>query len=245
MKSLEGKKAVITGGTAGIGRAIAQKFAEQGAEIVIIGTNAERGAQVVAEIGEERVKFYALNVSKTKDVEATFKEILDHLKEVDILVNNAGITRDQLLIRMSEEDWDDVLAVNTKSCYNCSRALVRHMMKRRKGKIINISSVVGQMGNAGQVNYAASKAAVIGFTKALAKELASRGIQVNCISPGFIETAMTKSLTEQQQEEIHKQIPLGRMGQPEEVAEAALFLANSHSNYITGQVLTVDGGMVM
>lgn len=246
---LKNKQALVTGGTAGIGKAIALKFAEEGANVIIFGTNKERGAQVVEEIrqktGENRGLFYAVNVADKTEVENTIKKILEEKQGIDILVNNAGITKDQLLMKMKEEEWDDVIAINLKSCYNLCQALVRSMMKARHGRIINMSSVVGLTGNAGQANYAASKAAIIGFSKALAKELAPRNILVNCIAPGFIETGMTEILNEAQKEAAVSSIPLGRMGKPEEIANAALFLASPLADYITGQVLTVDGGMVM
>jgi 3-oxoacyl-[acyl-carrier protein] reductase len=246
---LKGQTAIVTGGTAGIGKAIATRFAEEGAYVAIFGTNAERGAQIVDELskipGSAGSDFFQINVADHQEVEKAIKGILEKRNHVDVLVNNAGITRDQLLMKMSEEDWDNVMDVNVKSCYNLCRALVRSFLKARKGKIINISSVVGLTGNAGQVNYAASKAAIIGLTKALAKELASRNIHVNCIAPGFIMTAMTDVLTEDQKKATLEQIPLGRMGVPEDIAKAALFLASSWSDYITGQVITVDGGMVM
>lgn len=241
--------AIVTGGTAGIGKTIAQKFIEEGAKVIIWGTQMEKGEAALREFREkfqtEHVYFDRVDVSKTAEVEVTIKKILETFGQVDILVNNAGVTADQLLLKMSEEDWDRVLDINLKSCYNTCHALVRAMIKAKKGKIINISSVIGLMGNAGQVNYAASKAGMIGFTKALAKELASRGVQVNCIAPGFIQTNMTDKMTDSQKEAILKQIPLGHMGDPMDIANAAWFLASSLSNYITGQVLTVDGGMVM
>lgn len=245
-KLLKDKTAIVTGATAGIGRAIAHKFAEHGARVAVLGTNLERGAQVVAEIdalyGPSRAVFYQTNVAVHDEVAETVGKILGDWTEVDILVNNAGITRDQLLIRMTEKEWDEVMTTNVKSCYNTAHALVRSMMKARKGKIINMSSVVGLVGNAGQVNYAASKAAMIGFTKALAKELAKRNICVNCIAPGFIRTKMTETL---ETEETLAQIPFGRMGTDEDIANAALFLGSHLSDYITGQVLTVDGGMTI
>ena len=243
MGKLEGKIAVITGATAGIGKGIALRFAREGAFVVAIGTHPERGAKVVQELGEGKGEFVALNVADTAAVDGAFKTILEKHKQIDILINNAGITRDGLLMKMGEADWDELMAINLKSCYNTSRAAVRAMMKARKGKIINMSSVVGLTGNAGQANYAASKAGMIGFSKALAKELAPRNICVNCIAPGFIETLMTEVLTEEQKKQIYASIPLGRMGTTEEIADAALYLATA--DYVTGQVLTVDGGMVM
>ena len=245
-KLLKDQVAVVTGATAGIGRAIAKKFVESGAKVIVIGTNIERGQEVAQEfnaISSESTQFFQVNVAKNQEVNEVIEKVLTQFGKVDILVNNAGITRDQLLMKMTEEDWDNVLEVNVKSCYNFCKALVRAMMKARKGKIINISSVIGLVGNAGQVNYAASKAAIIGFTKALAKELAPRNICVNCIAPGFIETSMTHAMTDEQKKAVVETIPLKRMGTPEEIANTALFIALS--DYITGQVITVDGGMVM
>lgn len=249
MGLLKGQTAIVTGGTAGIGAAIAKRFSEQGAFVAIFGTNVVRAGHVIAEMTElpnySGAAFYQVNMTNREQVDNAIKDILANRGGVDILVNNAGITRDLLLMKMSEEDWDNVMDVNVKSCYYTCNALVRHFLKAKKGKIINMSSVVGLTGNAGQVNYAASKAAVIGLTKALAKEVASRGIQVNCIAPGFIETAMTGELTEVQKSLTLEKIPLGRMGSSEDIANAALFLASSLSDYITGHVLVVDGGMVM
>ncbi|MEI8366375.1 MAG: 3-oxoacyl-[acyl-carrier-protein] reductase [Parachlamydiaceae bacterium] len=246
---LDNQTAIVTGATAGIGKAVAKKLAENGAYVIAIGTNVERGAQVVAELEAitqcPGALFYPLNVADFQEVERVCKEILEKRGGVDILVNNAGITRDQLLMKMSEEDWDSVIDINVKSCYNTCHALVRAFMKARKGRIINMSSVVGLTGNAGQVNYAASKAAVIGLTKALAKELAPRKILVNCIAPGYIETPMTEAMTEAQKAATLAQIPLQRMGSPDDIANTVLFLACPWSEYITGQVITVDGGMVM
>lgn len=249
MAILQGQTAIVTGGTAGIGAAIAKRFAEEGAYVAIFGTNRDRGEQIVAEIKSvpqtPGAAFYQVNVANPQEVEAAIKKILEERGQVDVLVNNAGITRDQLLMKMSEEDWDNVMDVNVKSCYNTCRALVRTFLKAKKGKIINMSSVVGLTGNAGQVNYAASKAAIIGLTKALAKELASRNIHVNCIAPGFIDTAMTEIMTDSQKQATMAQIPLGHMGTTKDIANAALFLASGWSDYITGQVITVDGGMAM
>lgn len=250
---LSNQTAIVTGGNAGIGKAIAMKLAVNGARVLIFGTNLERGNQVVEEIRQltqsESALFYQVDVSKTADVDLAIKQAIEKFGTIDILVNNAGVTRDQLLMKMTEEDWDIVMDINVKSCYNTCKALIRPMMKARKGVIINMSSVVGLVGNIGQVNYAASKAAIIGLTKALAKEVASRHIRVNCICPGYIETAMTGAvtgnMTETQKQALLATIPLGRMGLPEEISNAALFLASSLSSYVTGQVLTVDGGMAM
>lgn len=244
---LSGKVALITGATAGIGKSIALKFASNGAKVILFGTNLERGEAAVNEIQAlgSTAEFYPVDVGNQEAVNQAIKEILDKYRQVDILVNNAGITQDQLLMRMTEEEWDHVMTVNAKSCYNTCHALVRPMMKAKAGKIINMSSVVALTGNPGQTNYAASKAAIIGFTKALAKEVASRHICVNCIAPGFITTAMTDLLPEPVKEATLTRIPLGRFGQPEEIANIALFLASNLSDYITGQVISVDGGMAL
>ena len=251
MQLLKGKKALITGGTAGIGKDIAISFAKQGANVMIFGTNPERAAEALKELEAARIfpdqVFLSdlVNVADKQSVDLAIQNILSAWGNLDVLVNNAGITRDSLLMKMSEKDWDDVIDINLKSVYNLCQSIVRPMLKARFGKIINISSVVGLTGNAGQVNYTASKSGMIGFTKALAQELATRGICVNCIAPGFIQTQMTEVLTEQQKETILKKIPMGRMGATDDIANAAIFLASPLSNYITGQVLTVDGGMVM
>ena len=247
--AFKGEVALVTGGTAGIGLGIAQELARQGATVYIFGTDPERGEDAAKLINSTllspSVLFQRVDVTQTAAVESAIKSIITTKGKIDILVNNAGIVRDQLLIRMTEEEWDIVLNTNVKSCYNCCKPVVRSMMKAKKGKIINISSVIGLIGNPGQVNYAASKGAVIAFTKALALELASRNIQVNCVAPGFIETRMTNTLTVDQKESILARIPLGRMGSPQDIANAVIFLAGSASDYITGQVLTIDGGMVM
>lgn len=246
MIDLKEKIAVVTGATAGIGRAIAIKLAAHGASVICVGTNAERGKEVVSviEAAGGKARFLSLNVADFDSVTNAFKQILSEEGSLDILVNNAGITRDGLLARMKENDWDDVLAVNLKSCYNTCKAVTRPMMKQRSGSIINISSVVGLTGNPGQVNYAASKSGMLGVTRSLAKELAPRGVRVNAVAPGYIQTRMTGQLDEGQKEAILGQIPLGRIGKPEEIANIVLILASDMSSYMTGQVLAVDGGMV-
>jgi 3-oxoacyl-[acyl-carrier protein] reductase len=251
MQLLKGKTALVTGGTAGIGKAIALLFAQHGADVAILGTSEERAKATLQELEsakiapEQRFKTFLVDISKAKEVEEAVHSLLADWGKVDLLINNAGITRDNLLIRMTEEDWDLVVDVNLKSVYNTCRVLARPMMKARYGKIINITSVIGLTGNAGQVNYAAAKSGMIGFTKSLAKELASRNICVNCVAPGYIQTQMTQGLPDQVKETVLSKIPLARIGQPGDIAQAVLFLASDLSNYITGQVLTVDGGMVM
>ena len=244
---LKNKVAVITGGTRGIGFAVAQAFVEAGAHVALIGVNKQRGEEAAKELASsgQKARFYQVDVADSQKVEETLSTIAEDFGQIDILVNNAGITRDGLLMKMKEEDWDAVIDTNLKSVYNTCKAVVRPMMKARFGKIINITSVVGLMGNGGQTNYAASKAGMIGFTKSLAKELASRGITVNCVAPGFIETDMTDKLNEGQKEGLLKLIPMARLGKPQDIAKAVLFLASEDSAYITGQTLTVDGGMVM
>jgi 3-oxoacyl-[acyl-carrier protein] reductase len=241
---LNGKTAIITGGTAGIGKAIALAFAKNGARVAIFGQNEERGAEVVAQLGEGAL-FVKTDVSSLAETEHSIQEVLKAFGTIDILVNNAGITRDGLLLKMTEEDWDKVIDTNLKSCFNTCKVLVRQFLKAKKGRIINVSSVVGITGNAGQANYAASKAGIIGLTKAVAQEIASRGINVNCIAPGYINTPMTDALNQDQKDQILSKIPFARMGTPEEVANVALFLASDLAAYVTGQVITVDGGMVM
>ena len=245
---LKDKVAIVTGGTRGIGRAIALKLADHGANIVINYRNSDKEAEELKAILEEKgVKVLTVkcDISNFEDS----KNLMDKCKEVfgkiDILVNNAGITKDTLIMRMKEQDFDNVIDVNLKGTFNCAKHASAIMLKQRFGKIINMTSVVGIAGNAGQVNYAASKAGVIGLTKSLAKELGSRGITVNAVAPGFINTDMTASLSEKVKEEASKNIPLKRLGDPEDVANLVGFLASDAANYITGQVINVDGGMVM
>lgn len=246
---LQGQDVIITGGTSGIGKAMAQTFLQQGARVAVLGSNKEKGEQAVSDLSghvpQGVVKFFQVDVSNKQQVEQCIKTVLEEFGKVDVLINNAGITRDQLLMKMTEEDWDTIMDINVKSCYNMTQALIRPMIKARKGVIINMSSVVGISGNAGQANYAASKAAIIGFTKAMAKEVASRNILVNCIAPGFIETPMTHALNDLQKESVLAKIPLGRMGEPSDIAQMALFLASPMAKYITGQVFVVDGGMTI
>lgn len=239
---LKDQVAVVTGGTAGIGKGIAARLREVGATVIVVGRNAERGQKVAEEIGG---KFYQVDVSQTAAVEAMMKEILNEYGQIDILVNNAGISRDALLMRMSEEQWDDVIDTNLKSAYNTCRAVIRAMMKARYGKIVSISSIVGLTGNAGQAHYSASKAGLIGLSKSLAREVASRNICVNCVAPGFIETAMTDVLNDSQKEAILQAIPMNRIGSVKDIADAVLYLVSDAANYVTGQVLSVNGGMAM
>ena len=247
MSLLADKVAVVTGAGRGIGRAIALAYARMGADVACVSRTEENSAKVAAEVEAlgRRAWPLAVDVSDTAAVDAAAKGILELAGRVDILVNNAGVTRDNLLMRMSEEEWDTVLNTNLKGAFNFTRAFSRPFIRQRSGRIINIASVIGLIGNAGQSNYAASKAALIGFTKSIAKELAPRGITVNAIAPGFIETDMTAALDDKVRESIIGNVPLGRFGSPDDIAHAAVFLAMEPSGYITGQVLTVDGGMVM
>jgi 3-oxoacyl-[acyl-carrier protein] reductase len=247
MSQLANQIAVVTGAGRGIGRAIALRYAAEGADVVCVSRTAENSEKVAGEVRALGRKAWALavDVADSEAVNAAALKILADAGRVDILVNNAGVTRDGLLMRMSDADWDAVLNTNLKGAFHFTRALSRHFLKQRSGRIINIASIIGLIGNAGQTNYAASKAALIGFTKAVARELASRGITVNAVAPGFVETDMTAALKPEMKEELVKQIPLNILGQPDDIANAALFLALPASRYITGQVLTVDGGMVM
>lgn len=245
---LNGKIAVVTGASRGIGKAIAMKFAQLGATVVINYNGSAQKAEevkqsIIADGGRAVIK--QCNVADYDACEAFIKEVIDQFGRIDILVNNAGITKDGLIMRMSEEDFTNVVDVNLKGTFHCIRFASRQMMKQRSGRIINMSSVVGISGNAGQINYAASKAGVIGMTKSAAKELASRGITVNAIAPGYIETDMTNVLSDKVKEETMKQIPLGRLGQTGDIAAAVAFLASDEAGYITGQVLAVDGGMAI
>ncbi|SDF77159.1 3-oxoacyl-[acyl-carrier-protein] reductase [Sporolituus thermophilus] len=245
---LDSKVAIVTGASRGIGRAVAIALARAGAKVVVnYAGNVAAAKEVVDAIvaeGGQAIMVQA-DVANAEAVETLVKQAMDTFGRIDILVNNAGITRDNLLMRMKEEEWDAVINTNLKGIFHCTKAVSRIMMKQKSGKIINMTSVVGIMGNAGQSNYAAAKAGVIGFTKSMAKELASRGITVNAIAPGFITTDMTAVLPEHVKTELSSKIPLGRLGTPDDVAAAVLFLASDYANYITGQTINVDGGMVM
>ncbi len=246
-KHLKGKTALITGASKGIGRAIAYRFEQEGADLAFTYISSE---DITHELEKElrvrgvKIKGFRSDVSDTKDCQRVVDEVIAKFGKIDILINNAGITKDNLLMRMSEEDWDQVMAVNLKSCYNMVKATSRQFMKQRFGSIINISSVVGIKGNAGQSNYSASKAGIIGFTKSIALELGSRNIRANVIAPGFIETEMTEKLDPQVVQSWRDAIPLKRGGKPSDVADVAVFLASDLSSYITGQVIQVDGGML-
>lgn len=247
MGLLEGKVALITGASKGIGRSIAITFAKEGAEVAFTYlSSVEKGEALEKELSAfgTKVKGYRSNAADFEAAEKLINEVVADFGQLDVLVNNAGITKDNLLMRMSEEMWDDVINVNLKSCFNTVKAATRTLMKQRSGSIINITSVVGIKGNAGQANYAASKAGIIGFTKSVALELGSRGIRSNAVAPGFIETEMTESLDEKTVQSWRDAIPLKRGGQPEEVAKACVFLASDLSSYVTGQTLQVDGGML-
>ncbi|MFS8540738.1 MAG: 3-oxoacyl-[acyl-carrier-protein] reductase [Tissierellales bacterium] len=245
---LSGKVALVTGGSRGIGREIAIELARHGASVAIsYVNNEEKAMEVVREIQKFSVKGMCIkaDVSKEEEVKRLVDAIKDELGTIDILVNNAGINRDTLLIRMSTQEWDQVIDTNLKGTYLCTRLVAKDMIKKRYGKIINIASVAGVAGNYGQANYSASKAGVIGFTKAVAKELASRGINVNAVAPGLIETDMTQALKEEIKEALIKSVPMGRLGSPKDVANLVVFLASDKSDYITGQTINIDGGMIM
>jgi 3-oxoacyl-[acyl-carrier protein] reductase len=244
---LDGKTAIVTGAAQGIGRAIAESLARAGADVAVADLDVGKAQECIAAVkaAGRRALGVKVNVSEWDGVKAMVDQVMKEWGRVDILVNNAGITRDGLLLRMREEDWNLVLQVNLNGTFHCTKAVLQPMTKQRWGRIINIASIVGVMGNAGQANYAASKAAVIGFTKTVAREYASRQVTVNAVAPGFIDTAMTQTLPADVKELLQKQIPLGRLGLPADIAEAVKFLASEEAGYITGQVLHVNGGMLM
>ncbi|WP_417665904.1 3-oxoacyl-ACP reductase FabG [Pseudidiomarina sp.] len=242
--NLEGQVALVTGASRGIGKAIAEQLVARGVKVIGTATT-EKGAQAISDYLGANGEGLALNVTDAESIAAVLKHIDSTYGQLDILVNNAGITRDNLLMRMKDDEWDSVMDTNLKSVYRLSKGVMRGMMKRRQGRIINISSVVGTTGNPGQANYCAAKAGLAGFTKALAKEIAARGITVNCVAPGFIDTDMTKALTDDQKQAIFANIPASRLGQPEEIAAAVVFLASPGAAYITGETIHVNGGMAM
>jgi len=246
-ESLKNKISLVTGASRGIGAAIAIELAKCGASVIGTATS-EKGAEIIKksfEINKVKGQAMVLDVNSNASIETLMDKLNEEFGTVDILINNAGITRDTLLMRMKEEDWDAVISTNLKSVYKLSQAVLRGMMKNRSGRIINISSVVGHMGNAGQTNYAAAKAGINGFTKSLAQEVGSRGITVNAIAPGFIDTDMTRALDDTQRESLLKHIPLAKLGQPQDIAQAVCFLASDAANYITGETIHVNGGMLM
>jgi 3-oxoacyl-[acyl-carrier protein] reductase len=245
----EGRVVVITGGSRGIGRAVSLRFAREKAKIFIVHYDPDESAaeETLSMLKEEGVEAESrkVDISSFPEAETLIKEILAGSGKIDVLVNNAGITKDTLLMRMSEEDWDRVLTVNLKSVFNCTKAVIRTMSKQREGRIVNLSSVVGRIGNAGQANYAASKAGIMGFTKSVAREVAARGITVNAVAPGYVETEMTAVLSEKVKEAFLKQIPAGRAGQPDDIAGVVYWLCSDDAGYITGQTIHVNGGMFM
>jgi len=242
---LKDQVALITGSTRGIGKSIALAFAKEGATVIVCGTNEELAVQFAHELSQKGLTAhpFVCDVTNTQKVEEMVNKILDKHKSIDILVNNAGITRDNILPRMKEEDWDAVISVNLKGVFNCTKAVTKAMLKARKGKVISVASIIGITGNVGQANYAASKAGIIGFTKSVAREFASRGITANVVAPGYIQTEMTDKLGEKTQEMLLKNIPLGRLGTPEDVTGVCVFLASNQADYITGQTILIDGGM--
>ena len=246
-----GKVALVTGGTRGIGRELTATLARHGAQVFFCGTNRELGVKVAETINAElpqntgKTSFHQVDVSDFNACSSMVNDIIADVGQIDFLINNAGITRDNLLMRLKESDWDEVMAVNLKGCFNCSKAVIRGMIKRRYGRIISLSSVIGLMGNSGQANYAAAKAGIIGFGRSLAREVASRNITSNMIAPGYIQTEMTEAMDEKAQNQIKAIIPVNRLGSVNDVSNAALFLLSPMANYITGQVLQVDGGMLI
>lgn len=247
MGLFDNKNAIVTGGNRGIGRAIAETLASEGAFVQIWAQNETEGAKVVKAIEEAggKAEFVKIDISNSADVSAEVKKSAKTYGTIDVLINNAGITRDNIIMRMTEEEWDSVISINLKGVFNCLKSVSRYMLKQRSGKIVNISSVVGMMGNSGQANYSAAKAGVIALTKTAARELASRGVNVNCVAPGFIKTAMTDVLGDDAMKEVASQIPLGKIGDGTDIANCVKFLASEEASFITGQTIRVDGGMLM
>jgi len=244
---LKNKTAIVTGASQGIGKIIAIELAKSGARVICISRNKKALDSTIGKIINigGHASAYSCDVSDSDNFNKIISEIIEKYKNIDILINNAGITKDSLLMRMKNKQWDDVIDINLKGAFNCTKAVIKYMMKNRFGRIINISSIVGITGNAGQTNYAASKAGLIGMTKSIAKEVASRGITANCIAPGWIETSMTSNLNNKTKSKFLSEIPIGRMGSPEDIANAVIFLASNESSYITGQTITVDGGRII
>lgn len=241
---LDSKVALITGGASGIGAAIAQRFVKEGASVAVCDIDAKTGADTALKLGD-KARFYRLDIADEEEVRKTVEDIQNHYSKIDILINNAGIANDKLILRMTKDDWEQVLDINLTGTFLVTKTVIRYMVKQRYGKIVNITSVIGIIGNPGQANYAASKAGIIGFTKSVAKELAARNITANAIAPGFIETKMTESIPEAVRQAYLKMIPAGRFGKTDDVANLALFLSSDQSSYITGQILCLSGGMVM
>ncbi len=247
MFNLENKVAVVTGASQGIGRSISEIFSKAGAHVVCVARNKDKLKELVREISKNgnSASYVPCDISNGNLIEKTFKSVVTNHKQIDILVNNAGITKDSLILRMKEQRWDEVINTNLKGAFHSTKIVLRQMMRKKYGRIINITSIVGLQGNSGQSNYAASKAGLIGFSQSIAKEVASRGITVNCIAPGWIKTHMTKDIPQEIKEDIIKNIPIGKTGTAEDIAYTALFLASKESQYITGQTITVDGGRVI
>ena len=247
MFNLENKVAVVTGASQGIGRSISEIFSKAGAHVVCVARNRDKLKELVSEISKngDSASYVPCDISNGNLIEKTFKSVVTNHKQIDILVNNAGITKDSLILRMKEQRWDEVINTNLKGAFHITKIVLRQMMRKKYGRIINITSIVGLQGNSGQSNYAASKAGLIGFSQSIAKEVASRGITVNCIAPGWIKTHMTKDIPQEIKEDIIKNIPIGKTGTAEDIAYTALFLASKESQYITGQTITVDGGRVI